>query len=170
MRLFSGKVSIIAREICEALTRDNDIEVTDKEEVILDVEAVLKEYLRLEREIVDRVKDLLESRKLPYAQFGRLKKQVADERGIGIGEESIEYLCNQVIGSFMHSVHVEEVFGEDHDLRRKMVGILRKHMAVDEEVDKETRDKIRNLEEGTRTWDIEYQKVMEQIKKKRGLT
>ncbi|MBI2898075.1 MAG: DUF507 family protein [Deltaproteobacteria bacterium] len=28
----------------------------------------------------------------------------------------------------------------------------------------------KNLEEGTRTWEIEYQKVMEQIKKKRGLT
>jgi hypothetical protein len=170
MRLFSGKVSIIAREICEVLTRNQEIEVTDKEEVILDIEAVLKEYLRLEREIVERVKDLLESRKLPYAQFGRLKKQVAEERGIGIGEDSIDHICTQVIGSFMHSVHVEEVFGEDHDLRRKMAIVLRKHMAVDEEVDRETREKIKNLEEGTRTWEIEYQKVMEQIKRKRGLT
>ena len=170
MRLFAGKVSIIAREICEVLVRDHDIEVTDKEEVILDIEAVLKEYLRLEREIVERVKDLLESRKLPYAQFGRLKKQVADERGLGIGEDAIEYLCTQITGSFMHSIHVEEVFGEDHDLRRKMNAVLKRHMAVDEEVDRETRDKIKNLEEGTRTWDIEYQKVMEQIKRKRGLT
>jgi hypothetical protein len=63
----------------------------------------------------------------------------------------------------MHSSNVEEVFVEDHDLRRKMAVVLRKHMAVDEEVDRETREKIKNLEEGTRTWDIEYQKVMEQI-------
>ena len=170
MRLFPGKVSIIAKEICDQLTRDNDIEVSSPDEVCLDIEAVLKEYLRLDRELTDRAKDQLEARKLSYSQFGRVKKQAAEERGLGIGEEAIQWIADQVIGCLMHSTHVEEVFVEDHDLRRKMATVLRKHMAVDEEVDKETREKIKNLEEGTRTWDIEYQKVMEQIKKKRGLT
>lgn len=170
MRLFPGKVSIIAKEICDQLTRDNDIEVTSADEVCLDIEAVLKEYLRLDRELTDRAKDQLETRKLSYAQFGRVKKQVAEERGLGMGEDALQWIADQVIGCLMHSTNVEEVFVEDHDLRRKMAAILRRHMAVDEEVDKETREKIKNLEEGTRTWDIEYQKVMEQIKRKRGLS
>ena len=170
MRLFPGKVSIIAKEICDQLTRDKDIEIVSADEVVLDIEAVLKEYLRLDRELTDRAKDQLESRKLSYAQFGRVKKQVAEERGLGLGDEAVSWIADQIIGCLMHSANVEEVFVEDNELRRKMATVLRKHMAVDEEVDKETREKIKNLEEGTRTWDIEYQKVMEQIKKKRGLS
>ena len=76
MRLFPGKVSIVATEICDQLSRDKDIETSAPDEVCLDIEAVLKEYLRLDRELTDRAKDQLESRKLSYSQFGRMKKQV----------------------------------------------------------------------------------------------
>ena len=169
MRLFQGKIAIIAKDIADALVRGGDIETDSPAEVELDCEAVLKEYLRVEREITERAKDMLEKRKLPYSQFGKARKLIADERGVGVGEDVIEYLANQIIGSFMHSVHVEEVFSPDETMRAKMAPILRKHMAVDEEVDAEVRTKIKNLEEGTRTWEIEYQRVMEQIKRRRGL-
>ena len=169
MRLFPGKVQIIAKDIATALTTGGDIETDAPAEVELDIEAVLKEYLRVEREITERAKDMLEKRKLPYSQFGKARKAVADERGVGVGDDVLEYLSNQIIGSFMHSVHVEEVYSPDEAMRAKMVPILRKHMAVDEEVDAEVRTKIKNLEEGTRTWEIEYQRVMEQIKRRRGL-
>jgi hypothetical protein len=42
-------------------------------------------------------------------------------------------------------------------------------MAVDEELDAEVRQRIKNLEEGTATWEIEYNRVMEQIKQKHGI-
>lgn len=38
-------------------------------EAQLDVEAVLKEYVRLEREITEKAKDHMEKRRLPYEQF-----------------------------------------------------------------------------------------------------
>src|SRR5687768_15220147 len=69
MRLYSGKIPAIAQEIIRTLTQAEDIEVGDEGEAQLDVEAVLKEYLRTEREITDKTKDLLESRGLPYEQF-----------------------------------------------------------------------------------------------------
>jgi hypothetical protein len=50
-----------------------------------------------------------------------------------------------------------------------MKEIIRRHMLVDEELDAEVRNRIRNLQEGTANWDVEYAKVMEQIKQKRGI-
>lgn len=169
MRLFSGKIPVISAEIARLLSEEGDIECNDLGEVEEDIAAVLKEYLRTEREIVDRAKDLLEIRGLPYSQFGRTKKLVADQRGFGIGEDALDYLMNQIIGAFMHSRFVEEVYSEDHELRRKMKPILRKHMSVDEEVEAEVRNRLKHLREGSRDWEIERQRVQEQIMRKRRL-
>jgi hypothetical protein len=170
MRLFPGKIPVISAEIARTLAEEGDIDAPDVAEVEEDVAAVLKEYLRTDRELTERAKDLLEVRGLTYSQFSRVKKSVADERGFGTGEDAVEYIMGQVINIFMHSVHVEEVYAEDHDLRRKMKPILRKHMAVDEEVDEEVRTRIKNLEEGTRAWDVEYARVKEQILRRKGLS
>jgi hypothetical protein len=42
-------------------------------------------------------------------------------------------------------------------------------MQVDEELDEEVRRRIKNLQEGTSTWEVEYGKVLDQIKRNRGL-
>jgi hypothetical protein len=42
-------------------------------------------------------------------------------------------------------------------------------MAIDDELDAEVRQRIKNLEEGTATWEMEYSRVMEQIRQKHGL-
>ena len=139
------------------------------DEAQLDIEAVLKEYVRLDREITEQTKDLLESRKLPHGHFGKVKRVLADEKGFGLGEDALIWICNQVIETFMHSQFVEEVYASDAEMRRKMKEILRRHMMVDEELDLEVRKQIRNLQEGTSTWDVEYGKVMEQIRRKRGI-
>ena len=72
MRLYAGKIPVIGAEIIKALVDAEDISVTDRAEADLDVQAVLKEYLRLEREITDKAKDLLQKRNLPYEQFGKV--------------------------------------------------------------------------------------------------
>lgn len=169
MRLYSAKIPIIARDIISELVADEDIEVNNREEAELDIQAVLKEYLRMDREITERTKDLLESRKLPHGQFGKIKRAVAEEKGFGLGEEGIIWICNQVLETFMQSRFIEEIFATDPDMRKKMRVILRRHMLVDEELDAEVRRRIQNLQEGTANWDVEYSKVMEQIKQKRGL-
>ena len=78
-------------------------------------------------------------------------------------------MTTQMIESFMQSPHVEEVFAEDAVLRKKMTDILKKHMQIDDEIDAEVRRRIKNLEEGTATWEVEYQKALDQIKKNRHL-
>ena len=42
-------------------------------------------------------------------------------------------------------------------------------MEIEDEIDQEARAKIKNLQEGTRDWEIEYAKAMSQVKKRRGL-
>jgi uncharacterized protein len=169
MRLYSGKIPLICGEIVRQLTAEGDIETSEPAEVELDVESVLKEYLRTDRELTEKAKDILDKRKLPYGQFGKVKRALADEAGFGLGEEALNWICAQTTETFMQSGHVEEIYSDDATLRKKMREILRKHMMVDEELDEEVRKRIKNLEEGTQTWDVEYAKVLEQIKRSRGL-
>lgn len=169
MRLYSGKVGPIADEVVRTLSESGDIEVISAEEVRLDIEAVLKEYLRLEREIVDEAKTRMEARGLSYSQLHRTKQQVSKERGAPPPDEILPYLLAQVLNMLFHSANVEEIYAEDVELRKKVTAILRKHMQVEQELDREVRTKIRNLEEGTASFEIEYARVMDQIKRKRGL-
>jgi hypothetical protein len=169
VKLYTGKIAVIAEEMIRTLTTEGDIEVGDGHEAQLDVEAILKEYVRVDRELTDKAKDVMEQRSLPYGQFGKLKRAMAEEKQFALGEEATAWMANQILESFMASAHVEEVFADDVVLRKKVRDILRKHMMVDEELDQEVRNRIKNLEEGTQAWELEYKRAMEQIKRKHGL-
>lgn len=169
MRLYPGKVDTIAAEIITTLVQAGDIEISDNNEAQLDAAAVLKEYIRVDKELTERAKDILEIRGLPYSHLGRTKRQLADQKEFGLGEEGLSWIANQMLEAFMSSRHVEEVFADDAILRRKIKDICKKHMSVDEAIDQEVRDRIKNLEEGTQAWDVEYGKVLEQIKAKHGV-
>lgn len=170
MRLFSGKIPSISDEIVRLLTADGDVETERPNEVILDIESVLKEYLRFERDIGEEAKNRLESRGLPYAQLGKVRSQVARERGAPQQDDILPYLVDQILELLFHSNHVEEIFAEDTALRKKITVVLRKHMDVGGELDEEVRSKIKNLEEGTASFEIEYQRVMGDLKRKKGLS
>ena len=71
MRLYPGKVDSIAAEIITTLTTAGDIEVSDNNEAQLDSASVLKEYIRVDKELTERAKDILEIRGLPYSHLGR---------------------------------------------------------------------------------------------------
>lgn len=169
MKLYTAKIGTIAEETIRTLVGDGDIEVSDAHEAQLDIEAILKEYVRLDREITDKAKDLMEKRNLPYGEFGKIKRKMAEERQLALGEEATAWIANQILESFMQSAHVDEVFADDTVLRKKVRDILRKHMAVEDELDQEVRNRIKNLEEGTQAWELEYKRAMDQIKRKHGL-
>ena len=169
MRLYSGKIPTVGTDIVKSLVDAGDIEVTDRGEAEMDVQAVLKEYVRLDREITEKTKDVLQKRNLPYEQFGKVKRALAGEKGFGLGEEGLDWMTTQMIESFMQSQHIAEIFVDDTVLRKRMTDVLKKHMQVDEELDEEVRRRIKNLEEGTSTWEVEYGKVLDQIKRNRGL-
>jgi hypothetical protein len=169
VRLYSGKIDSVATEIVNRLVVDSDLEVSNRSEAELDVASILKEYVRVDKELTERTKDILEIRGLPYSAFGRTKRTLADQKDFGLGEDSITWILNQMLELFMRSNHIEEIYADDATLRRKLREILQKHMAVDEELDREVRQRIKNFEEGSQTWEIEYNRVLEQMKTKFGL-
>lgn len=170
MRLFSGRVTPIATEVVRVLSSAGDIETESPKEVQADVEAVLKNYLTTEREVNDRTKELLERTGRPSSEFGRVRVQIAESKGIKVGDETLDYLLDQVVELFHHSANVEEIFAEDVELRRKMAPVFKKHMAADDALDGEVRAQLRNLKEGSREWDVEYARILDQMKRKKGLS
>jgi hypothetical protein len=78
-------------------------------------------------------------------------------------------LLDQCIEMLMHSGSVDEVFGEDHELRRAMRPTLRKYLDLDEALETEVRGKLKHVKEGSQTWEIEYQRVMSEIQRRKGL-
>jgi hypothetical protein len=171
MKLMSGKVPPLAHDLVDALIAAQAIEVLPEEvpEVRMDIESVLREYIRTDREITDRARDIIATQRRDYSELNKVKGQVARERNFGVGEQLLEYLTAQLIEALIHSRHVEEVFGADNDLVVHMTPILRKHLAADEELDAEVRRRVKNLTEGTMAWDVQYKKVMDELRRTKKL-
>ena len=170
MRLYSGKISIITEEIVRTLIRDGDIEASREGEVQLDLESVLKEYVRQDRAVLGRGEEPDGDPRPAYSQLGKMKSMVAREQQIPIGDEMLPYVLEQLLTMLMHSGNVEEVYADDIELRKKMTKIIRRHLEVEGELDREVRSKIKNLQEGTATFEIEYQRAMDELKRKKRLT
>mgnify|MGYP001816188673 FL=1 len=169
MRLYSGKIGPIVDDLVRELTAQNDIEVEDEMEVRMDLEAVLKEYVRRERQLIDESKDRMQREGLGYSKLGKMRQRVAKEMGFPQQDETLPYMIEQLLNMLFHSANVAEIYADDATLRKKMTPILRRHMEVETGLDAEVRSKIKNLQEGTAAFEVEYAKVMDQIKHKRGL-
>ena len=170
MRLFGNKIPTIVQDIVHTLISQELIEVEPEnvKEVELDVESVLKEYLRAERQLAEQAKDLAHSRGLDYSAHQKIKRQLAEKKKFGLYEDSVGYIANQVIETLLHTRHVEEIFGEDRDLRAAVAPVLKRHMADQDKLDLEVRKRIKNLQEGTQDWEIRYQQTMEKLKRLHG--
>ena len=172
MRLYSAKVPSIAQEVVRALLSSKDIDLEDagaQKEVIADVESVLRGYLETERIVDDKTRDLLARTGRGQNEFGKVREQLAEHQGIKVGDETLDYLLDQVVAMLMHSSHVEEVYAEDIMLRRRMTPIFKKHMQADSDVDTEVRAQLKHLKEGTPAWEIEYSRALDAVKRRRGL-
>jgi len=169
MRLYAAKIPVIAADIVRMLTLDKDIETSETAEVEDDLASVMREYLRMDREITEKAKDRAERIGAGATEVQRFKRQMAEERNFGLGAEAVSWILDQLVQMLLRSNNVDEVFSEDADLRRKMRQVLERHMSVDEEMDKEVRSRLKHLSEGTQNWDIEYARVMEQVKRRKNI-
>jgi hypothetical protein len=169
MRLYSAKVPQVAAEMVAGLVAEKAIESEQLDEVALDIQSVLSQYIRDEQEVSDRAKDLALARNLPPAEVGRMKRLVAAERGIKVGDDAIDDLLDQLVEILMHSHNVDEIFAVDVDLRRIMRIPLRKQVTEEESLVAEVRGRLKHVQEGTRLWEVEYRRMMEDIKRRKGI-
>ena len=107
---------------------------------------------------------MIQIRNVPAGVHAKIKARAALAR-----KSLSDYLLDQILEMLFHSQNVSEVFAEDSELRKKIAPIMRKHMDVEGDLDQEVRAKIKNLQEGTAAFDVEYAKMMEQIKRNKGL-
>lgn len=170
MRLYSGRFKMMASEVIKTLL-DNElieIEPSMREEAELDVVGVLREYRRMDRELTQRARDMAgaDGRQAE----SKLKRRLAREKSFKLGDDALDYLINQTIQMFDFSGNIEEIYGTDRELRAKITPVYKKYTAnQDDELDREVRSKIKNLQEGSNAWDIEYERVMQRAKTRRGL-
>jgi hypothetical protein len=171
MRLYPKLVPLIAREIIDRLAKEKDIEVeairmSDAE---LDMSAIMREYLANEERVNQATREALERRGYDFSKFNQVKREMSDVRGFKIGDDGIEFVINQMLEFLLISRNIEEVFSDDTQMRPKIMQIMKKHLDVDEEIDREARGRLKHLQEGTSAYEIEYQKTLEQIRRARGL-
>jgi hypothetical protein len=171
MRLYPKVIPIISREGIQQLMQDGDIEVEPMRvaDAEMDLSAIMREYLANEERVNQATREALERRGYDYSKFNQVKREMADVRGFKMGDEGIEYVINQMIEFLLISRNVEEVYATDNVLRQKLFAVMKRHLDVDDEIDKEARSRLKHLQEGTSAFDIEYNKTVEQIRRARGL-
>ena len=170
MRLFGSKIPFLISDLIADLRKAElvDILPANVTEVELDIESVLKEYLRAERQLTEEAKGIAHSKGLDYSAHQKIRRQLAERRKFGLYDDSVGYIANQIIETLLHTRHVEEIFAEDNELRAAIGPVLRKHMSDGTGIDQEVRRRMKHLEEGSRDWDITYQQTMERLRRLRG--
>lgn len=169
MKIYASRIPQIAEEVIRSLRDSEAIDVMPEmvPEAELDAQGVLREYLRVDRDLTTRAREASEQGR---GSFGRVKKQLAYQANFKIGDEGIDYIADQLIETFLHSQHVDEIFADDRDLRLHISKVLKKHLLEqDSRLDEEVRDRIKNLQEGSVAWDDEYSRVMQEIKRRKNL-
>lgn len=171
MKLYPKLIPGIAREIVERLTKDSDVEVEPLRvgDAEMDMASIMKEYLAAEERVNQATREALERRGYDHGKFNQVKREMADVRGFKMGDEGVDYIIGQMIEFLLVSRNVEEVYADDNILRKKIFSIMKRHLEVDEEIDREARGRLKHLQEGTAAWDVEYQKTIEQIRRNKGL-
>jgi uncharacterized protein len=168
MWLAPAKLADVASAIAKALVERKLIETESVKDVSADVAAVLEQYVRDEQDISTRARDLASARGVPPPEAARIKRDLAKQRGIGVGDDAIDYVLDQLLEMLMHSASVEEIFGADHELKRTMREPLRETDAAADKLDETVRGRLKHLAEGTAQWEIEYRRIREEIARRRG--
>ena len=167
MWLTRAKLPALASAIVRSLVDSQLIETDAPAEVQGDILAVLEQYLRDEHDISTKARDIAAGRGASPTDAGRIKKELARQQGVGVGEEAIDYLLTQLVEMLMRSGSVDEIFAEDHQLKLAMRTPLRKEQAAADQVDENVRKRLKHVEEGSTQWEVEYQRMREEMTRRR---
>jgi hypothetical protein len=167
MWLSRAKLPALASAIVRPLVDTQLIETDAPQGVQADILAVLEQYLRDEQDISSKARDIAAARGASATDAGRIKRELAKQQGVGIGDDAIDYLLNQLVEMLMHSGSVEEIFAEDHQLKLVMRAPLRKEQATADQVDETVRKRLKHVEEGSSQWEVEYQRMREEVSRRR---
>lgn len=166
MKIYRRVIPKISKDIVRSLLAKRAIEIEDghRDEAELDVAAVLVEYLNSVDQLSADAEDALQRHDLGAHMLGQVKKTLAEKRNISLGEDAKEFIIDAIIGSLFDSKHIIEVFEDDNELRLSVLAAMDKYLGVDEELDREVRNRLKNLREGTAEWEAEYGRLIGQMR------
>jgi hypothetical protein len=141
MKIHPKVVPLISRETIQLLMQDGDIEVEPKRiaDAELDLSAIMREYLTNEERVNQAAREALERRGYDHSKFDQVKREMAEVRGFKLGDEGIESVVGDMVDFLLLSRNVEEVFAPDSALRPKILAVMKRHLDVDEETDRQNR-------------------------------
>jgi hypothetical protein len=171
MKLYRAKIPTIAKAVLERLSTEGDIELQPekREEAEKDLAAIMDEYLRRDNEVRERIRDQMAAENIPYSEYGRTRKKLAEEIGHPLGDDIERFLCRQIIENLLISPNIDEVFEEDRVLYKKVMEVLKANDVDEAEIREEATSRIKNVQEGTVDYEIAIQEQVRQVKKRRGL-
>jgi hypothetical protein len=171
MKIYRKVIPKIAKDIVRSLLANRAIEVEDgrRDEAELDIAGVIVEYLNDLDRISADAHDALQRHGLGIEALGRVKRSLAETRRVVMGDGALEHVIDRIINSLFSSKNIEEVFFEDQELRKLVTDSIRKYLGVDEELDREVRGRLKNLREGTSEWEVEYGRLIDQMRHSKSL-
>lgn len=171
MALYRKIIPKIARDIVRSLAAKNAIVVEESliGEAEIDLASVIVGYVDIEEEISKEASETLSRLGMPKDRFLQMKQKFAEKKGVKIGDEGRDFLLDQLMQALFASKNIEEIFAEDQELRKIIHECMDKALKVNEDVDKEARSRLKNIKEGSPEWDIEYPRMIAQVKQQKGL-
>ena len=166
MKIYRRVIPKIAKDIVRSLLANHTIEVEDghRDEAELDLAGVLVGYLNEVDQVSHDAREMLQRHDLGIEQLGRIKRSLAEQRNVILGDEALDHVLNRMIEALFDSKHIEEVYAEDNEIRQHMHAAMKKYLGVDEELDREVRGRLKNLREGTSEWEVEYNRLIDQMR------
>ena len=172
MKLYRGKITVIAQELVQRLIDEGDVEVdpTMKAEAEMDIQSIMLSYLKQERRLGDVVRDFIALNQIDYDRRGEIRREKAKERNHPTGDRVMPYLAGQFNQMIMNSPNFDEVYSLDTVIRAKIFEVLRKHNVNENELREEARNKLKHLDENSMEYQILYRDAIAEVRRKRGLT
>ncbi len=166
MKIYRRVIPKIAKDVVRVLLVNRAIEVEDgrRDEAELDIAGVLVKYLNDVEQLNNDAKDALSRHKLSMDALARVKKNIASKRKLVVGSGDLEFVQSLMLDSLFNSTNIQEVFADDEELKEMIQAAMGKYLGVDAELDREVRNKLKNLREGTPEWESEYNRVIGQMR------
>ena len=172
MKLYKGKIPVIAEQVVSRLADEGDVELVPdmKSEAVEDLESIMKNYLRQERRLNNVVRDHIADYKIEYDRRGEIRREKAKEMGHPIGDRVMSYLATQFNRMIMNSPNFDEVYSEDRVIRGKIFEVLRANNVNEAELREEAKARLSNLDENSLEYQIRYREAIADVRRRRGLT
>ena len=158
MKIYRKVIPRISKDVVRALLANRVIEVEDghRDDAELDIAGVFVRYLNQLDKLTTDTQEALVRHDLTTAQFPVVREKLAKKRGIVMGRGALTHLLEQVVGALYDSKQVLEIFEEDKEIQDMLSPTVAKYAGVDEELDREIRQKLKSLREGTPEWESQY--------------